>query len=186
MGDSGVGKTNLMGMFARNSFNANSKPTIGVDFALKNVKLGPYLIRLQLWDTAGQERYKSFTSTYFKDAQVIILVYDITNKQSFTNIQSWINNAKMHVDVGSCATILVGNKTDLEDSRQVGTSEARDFAEKNRILFFETSALSNANECIGHAFFTLINGLIIRSHGSPSSQREHDSQQVLHAATLRR
>ena len=162
MGDSGVGKTNIMSRFARNAFNINSKPTIGVDFALKNVKIGPYLIRLQLWDTAGQERYKTFTSTYFKDAQGIIFVYDVTNKESFENIGKWINNAKTHIDLETNATILLGNKVDLEDQRQVGTAEAADFAQKNNMLFFETSALDNREDCIGKAFFVFLLDIIKR------------------------
>jgi small GTP-binding protein len=179
MGDSGVGKTNLMGRFSRNAFNINSKPTIGVDFALKNVKLGPYLVRLQLWDTAGQERYKSFTSTYFKDAQGIIFVYDITCKESFTNISNWLDNAKMHVDIKNCATILIGNKMDLESDRQVGTAEARDFAERNEMLFFETTALDNTDDCIGRAFYILINGIINRPSGSSPTKQGHDSSRQL-------
>jgi small GTP-binding protein len=162
LGDSGVGKTNLMSRFARNYFNINSKPTIGVDFALKNVKIGPHVIRLQIWDTAGQERYKTFTSTYYKDAQGIIFVYDITNKESFENISKWISNAESHVDLSQTAIILIGNKMDQETARQVGSEEARDFAQKNSMLFFETSALDNREDCVGRAFFVFLNGKLTR------------------------
>ena len=158
MGDSGVGKTNVMSRFASDAFNINSKPTIGVDFALKNVRLGSYLIRLQLWDTAGQERYKTFTSTYFKDSQGIIFVYDITNKESFQNIRKWIAHASENVDLAQTSMILLGNKVDLEQQRQVGREEAADFARQNSMLFFETSALDNREQCIGHAFFIFLLG----------------------------
>jgi len=164
MGDASVGKTNIMSRFCRNQFNINSKPTIGVDFALKNVKLGPHLIRLQLWDTAGQERYKTFTSTYFKDAQGIIYVYDITKYESFSNIERWIMNAQSHVDLSKTAMILIGNKIDLESERQVGKEEAADFANKHSMLFFETSALENRDECIGQAFFVFLLGIFIRCY----------------------
>jgi Ras-related protein Rab-11A len=158
MGDSGVGKTNIMSRFSRDSFQANSKPTIGVDFALKTIKYGPHLIRIQLWDTAGQERYKTFTSTYFKDAHGVIFVYDISNKETFENITKWINNAKQHLDLKVTAMLLIGNKQDLENDRQVGTAEGKDFAEQNNMLFFETSALDNRDECIGRSFFLLLTG----------------------------
>ncbi len=171
LGDSGVGKTNVMSRFARNTFNINSKPTIGVDFALKNVKLGPHVIRLQIWDTAGQERYKTFTSTYYKDAQGVIFVYDITNKESFENISKWISNAESHVDLSLTAVILIGNKMDLEEKRQVGTEEARDFAQKNSMLFFETSALDNREDCIGHAFFVFLSGFFTRHFATTSAIR---------------
>lgn len=174
LGDSGVGKTNIMSRFARNTFNINSKPTIGVDFALKNVKLGPHVIRLQIWDTAGQERYKTFTSTYYKDAQGIIFVYDVTNKESFENISKWISNAESHVDLSQTAIILIGNKMDLENERQVGTEEARDFAQKNSMLFFETSALDNREDCIGRAFFVFLNGKVIRHTPKTSANFQCD------------
>jgi len=158
MGDASVGKTNIMSRFCRNHFNINSKPTIGVDFALKNVKLGPHLIRLQLWDTAGQERYKTFTSTYFKDAQGIIFVYDITKYETFSNIERWISNAQSHIDLSKTSMILIGNKIDQENDRQVGTQEAIDFSNQHAMLFFETSALENRDECIGRAFFIFLLG----------------------------
>jgi Rab family protein len=176
IGDSGVGKTNIMNRFSKNIFNINSKPTIGVDFALKNVKLGPYSIRLQLWDTAGQERYKSFTSTYFKDAHGIIFVYDITNKESFQNISNWISIVGGHTDLNSNVKMLIGNKMDLTESRQVGTEEASDFANKHSMFFFETSALDNRDDHMGKVFFAVINGSLKRPRQEKSAVDRADNR----------
>lgn len=92
VGDSGVGKTNLFYVFTAKQFNINSKATIGVDFLLKTVKFGPSFIKLQIWDTAGQERYKSFTNAYYQEAKGIFVVYDVTDKSTFSNVQAWLKN----------------------------------------------------------------------------------------------
>lgn len=163
LGDSGVGKTNLMTRFATNTFNINSKPTIGVDFSMKNIILGEHLIRIQIWDTAGQERYQTFTNAYFKESQGVILVYDIASKESFESIQRWLELAYQHVDVKKCSILLIGNKTDLANDRQVGVAEGEDFAKKNGLLFFEASARTNENDCVGRSFLMILNGALIRN-----------------------
>jgi len=163
LGDSGVGKTNLMTRFANNTFNPNSKPTIGVDFSMKNVVIGKSLIRVQIWDTAGQERYQTFTNAYFKEAHGVIIVYDITLKESFENVPKWLDLARTHVDMKKVTLLLIGNKTDEEDKRQVGTSEGEDFARDNGLLFMETSAQTNENDCVPRAFFMILKGMLIRN-----------------------
>ena len=160
LGDSGVGKTNIMTQFSSNSFNMNSKPTIGVDFSVKTVRTKNHIIRLQLWDTAGQERYRTFTAAYFKDAHGVILVYDVTNRESFNHVAEWLKSCLENVDLNKSSIILVGNKIDLVDQREVSEAEGRDFASSNNLLFMETSAFDNRDDCIEKAFFVLVSDII--------------------------
>ena len=158
LGDSGVGKTNVMCRFTTDTFNINSKPTIGVDFGLKTLAVSDHIVKLQLWDTAGQERYKTFTAAYFKDSLGLIIVYDITNAESFKSVFKWREIAMEHVSFTDLSILLIGNKIDLDEQRQVSTLEAEDFAKKHGMMFMETSALDNRGDCVGKAFFLLIKG----------------------------
>ena len=164
LGDISVGKTNLMTRFTADTFSINSKATIGCDVATKPIKLGPYLFRLQIWDTSGQERYKSFTSAYFKDANGIVFVYDITHRQSFTNIESWYKMAVDGTNWPAVAKMLIGNKSDMVKDREVSEAEGIDFAKRIGVPFFETSAMDNHNDCVGHSFFNLVMSKLIRHH----------------------
>jgi small GTP-binding protein len=159
LGDSGVGKTNIMNIFNNMSFNINSKSTIGVDFAIKTVRIRDNYIKLQIWDTAGQERYRTFTAAYFKDSHGLILVYDVTNRQSFKNIHSWLKTAYEHINKEKTSIILIGNKIDLEN-REVNTIEGEDFAKQNNFLFMETSAFDNRENYIGKAFYLLLKDIL--------------------------
>ena len=160
MGDSGVGKTNIMSRFNSDTFSSNSKPTIGMDFATKTVQIKNRIVRLQLWDTAGQERYLTFTSAYFKDAHGVILVYDVTNRTSFNNIGQWLKSCREHTDRDKTSVILIGNKIDLDATREVSEMEGRDYAEQHGIIFMETSALDNRGGCIDTAFYLLVSDVI--------------------------
>lgn len=160
LGDSGVGKTNIMSRFSSDAFNMNSKPTIGVDFSVKTVRTRNQVVRLQLWDTAGQERYRTFTAAYYKDAHGVILVYDVTSRSSFDNINEWLKSCSENIDKSKSSIILVGNKIDLTDQREVSEEEGRDFAVQNNVLFIETSAFDNRDECIEKAFFLLVSDII--------------------------
>jgi small GTP-binding protein len=162
LGDSGVGKTNLMSRFTSDVFNINSKPTIGVDFGIKTVAIAGHIIKLQLWDTAGHERYKTFTAAYFKDSLGLIVVYDITRIESFRNVEKWLEIANEHLSYKDVKLLLIGNKLDLDAERQVSQLEADDFAKKHNMIFMEVSALDNRNDLVGSAFFKLIRGLITR------------------------
>ena len=172
LGDIAVGKTNLMIRFVENDFCINSKATIGVDVANKPIRIGPFAFRLQLWDTSGQERYKSFSSTYFKDANGIIFVYDVTNKTSFKNMESWYELGRKGCDQTQVAMMLVGNKRDCVDKREVSQAEGEDFARKIGVPFFETSALDNSNDCVGRAFFALVTSQVIRHHSIETEERQ--------------
>ena len=121
VGDSGVGKTNLLLRFAKNEFNLESKSTIGVEFATKTITTeNGHVIRAQIWDTAGQDRYRAIASSYYKGAVGALLVYDITKLASFQNVEKWITELKQH-GAETMTLMLVGNKLDLAKSREVAT-----------------------------------------------------------------
>uniref|UniRef100_A0A7S3DJV3 Uncharacterized protein n=1 Tax=Palpitomonas bilix TaxID=652834 RepID=A0A7S3DJV3_9EUKA len=144
IGDSGVGKSNLLSRFTRNEFNLESKSTIGVEFATRSIKVDGKVLKAQIWDTAGQERYRAITSAYYRGAVGALLVYDISKHASFENVQRWLEELRDHADA-NIVIMLVGNKSDLRHLRAVPTEEARGFAEKNSLSFIETSALDSTN-----------------------------------------
>ena len=160
VGNSGVGKTNLMTKFTRDEFTFETKPTIGLDFSTKTVRTGGHFIRMQIWDTAGQERYQSFTSTYFKDAVGIIVVYDITNQPSFAGLDNWLKIVEDNINPERTSLLLIGNKIDLESDRQINRKEGEDFAKNHDMAFYETSAFDNRDNCIGKAFHALLKKII--------------------------
>ena len=153
IGDSGVGKTNILNKYVNNEFSYSTQSTVGVEFGSKIVKKGEKTIKLQIWDTAGQERYKSITSAYYKGSKGALIVYDITKKQTFENVDRWIDELK---EKGSdnILIMLIGNKSDLEDKREVQTDEVAKKTRQYKIAFCETSALNGNN--IEHAFDSLV------------------------------
>ncbi|XP_010143804.1 PREDICTED: ras-related protein Rab-11A-like, partial [Buceros rhinoceros silvestris] len=132
IGDSGVGKSNLLSRFTRNEFNLESKSTIGVEFATRSIQVDNKTVKAQIWDTAGQERYRAITSAYYRGAVGALLVYDIAKYLTYETDANIV-------------IMLVGNKSDLRHLRAVPTDEARSFAEKNGLSFLETSALDSTN-----------------------------------------
>ncbi len=144
IGDSSVGKSNLLLRFSDNIFHDTFLPTIGVDFKIRNVTIGDKSIKLNIWDTAGQERFKTITAAYYKGAHGIILVYDITDRDSFNNVSSWINEVRKHAGP-NVVKLLVGNKCDLESDRKVTQKEAQEFADSHNMVFLETSAKARIN-----------------------------------------
>ena len=154
IGDSGVGKTNILSRYLTNEFSLTTQATVGVEFGSKIIKKGEKLIKLQIWDTAGQERYKSITSAYYKGSKGAFVVYDISRKNTFDNVDKWINELKNN---GSedVFIMLVGNKSDLKDQREITEEEVKKKAELYNVAFCETSALEGKN--IGYAFENLIN-----------------------------
>uniref|UniRef100_A0A8C9VJK7 Ras-related protein Rab-25 n=1 Tax=Scleropages formosus TaxID=113540 RepID=A0A8C9VJK7_SCLFO len=144
IGESGVGKSNLLSRFTKNEFNHDSRTTIGVEFSTRTVQLGTLTIKAQIWDTAGLERYRAITSAYYRGAVGALLVYDISKHLTYESVERWLKELYDHADP-HIVVMLVGNKTDLETLRTVPTEEAKDFAEKNGLLFMETSALESTN-----------------------------------------
>ena len=122
VGDSGVGKSNILSRYLTDEFTLDSKSTVGVEFGAKKIKVNNLTVKAQIWDTAGQERYKSITNAYYKGAKGALLVYDISNRESFNNTTKWISELKLNGDK-DITIILIGNKCDLEQSRQVSIEE---------------------------------------------------------------
>lgn len=144
IGDSAVGKSNLLSRFARNEFLANSKATIGVEFQTQSLKIDGKEVQAQLWDTAGQERFRAVTSAYYRGAVGALIVYDISRKLTFDNVARWLDELRMHSDT-ILVTMLVGNKRDLGDLREVSVEEGKAYAEAEGLMFLETSALDSTN-----------------------------------------
>jgi len=140
IGDSGVGKSNLLSRFTRNEFNLESKSTIGVEFATKSIQAEGKTIKAQIWDTAGQERYRAITSAYYRGAVGALLVYDISKHSTFENVERWLKELRDHAEQ-NIVVMLVGNKSDLRHLRAVETEEAMTFSEEHNLAFIETSAL---------------------------------------------
>ena len=154
IGDSYVGKTNILKRFLHNQFDINTKETVGVEFGSKNYNMGEKdIVKAQIWDTAGQERYRAITKAYYKGAKGALLVYDISRKSSFDNIDNWLIDLRTNGDK-DIIIVLIGNKSDLIDKREVSKEEAEIKAEQFNIAFLETSAKSGEN--IDKAFTEII------------------------------
>ncbi|XP_023143129.1 ras-related protein Rab-6A isoform X2 [Amphiprion ocellaris] len=144
LGEQSVGKTSLITRFMYDSFDNTYQATIGIDFLSKTMYLEDRTIRLQLWDTAGQERFRSLIPSYIRDSAAAVVVYDITNVNSFQQTTKWIDDVR--TERGSDVIImLVGNKTDLADKRQITTEEGEQRAKEMNVLFIETSAKTGYN-----------------------------------------
>ncbi|CAA2984064.1 ras-related Rab11C [Olea europaea subsp. europaea] len=144
IGDSGVGKSNILSRFTRNEFCLESKSTIGVEFATKTLQIEGKTVKAQIWDTAGQERYRAITSAYYRGAVGALLVYDITKRQTFDNIQRWLRELREHAD-SNIVIMMAGNKSDLNHLRAVADHDGQTLAETEGLSFLETSALEAYN-----------------------------------------
>ena len=153
VGDSGVGKTHLIKRFVTNTFSANSKATVGVEFISKSYRINDQVFKIEIWDTAGQERYKSITAAYYKGAKGALIVYDTTQKTSFENIDKWMSEIK-EKSSKDMKLMIIGNKIDLKDERQVETDEALAKAQILEAPIMETSALDATN--VKEAFYDLL------------------------------
>eukprot|EP00866_Antonospora_locustae_P001387 jgi/Antlo1/1387/1230 len=154
VGDSGVGKTNLLSQLTRQEFSTSSPPTIGVEFATISFKIGHHVVKAQIWDTAGQERYRAITSAYYRGTYGALVVYDITRRATLLqSVNHWLMQLRQHSRKNT-TIILVGNKKDLEQQREVSMEEGKRMAEQNGFALFETSALSGEN--VRKVFFELV------------------------------
>ena len=171
IGESSVGKTNILSKYLNNEFNPNSKATVGVEFGTINQTIDNNIVKIQIWDTAGQERYRSITSAYYKGAKGSLIVYDITRRSSFDSIDKWITDLKSNCDE-KISVILIGNKTDLEEQREVTKEEGQQKAELYKLAFMETSALNGNN--IAEAFTALINDVYKNHHSFLENQAKID------------
>lgn len=159
-GDSGVGKSNILSRYIKNEFNLDTKSTVGVEFGAKRLKLKGMNVKAQIWDTAGQERYKSITNAYYKGSKGAIIVFDISRRETFINVDRWIGELKNNAE-SDASVLLVGNKCDLEHQRQVTKEEAKAKAEEYSMAYMETSAMHSIN--IEKAFEFLIEGKNLQS-----------------------
>jgi len=173
IGDSCVGKSNILLKYLKNEFDPNSRATVGVEFGTKNIIINNKKIKIQIWDTAGQERYRSITSADYKGAKGALIVYDITRKCTFDNIDKWISDLKLNGDKNICIVIL-GNKSDLDDKREVSKGDGIKKSEMYKTAFLETSALNGDN--IGKAFDEIIEQIIQnnKSFFEDSNKKEMD------------
>jgi len=168
IGDSGVGKSCLLLRFADNTYTDSYISTIGVDFKIRTLDIDGKTVKLQIWDTAGQERFRTITSSYYRGAHGIIVVYDVTDKVSFNNVKQWLGE----IDRYACQSVnklLVGNKADLVEKKVVDYNESKEFADSLGISFLETSAKSAQN--VEEAFLTMtrqIKERVSRSHDGPA------------------
>ena len=149
IGDPSVGKSCILNQFLSNTFNEDYDITVGVEFGAKTIKANNRRVKLQIWDTAGQDSFKSITRAYYRASAAAIICYDITNQISFENIESWLEECQSNGN-SEMTMVLVGNKVDLEDEREVSFEQGAQFAKKNRMLFFETSA--KTSEKVGEIF----------------------------------
>ncbi|KAJ9553727.1 hypothetical protein OSB04_017772 [Centaurea solstitialis] len=177
IGDSAVGKSNLLSRFAKDEFHLDSKPTIGVEFAYRNIKVGDKMVKAQIWDTAGQERFRAITSSYYRGALGAILVYDITRRGTFENLRKWLHELREYGN-RDMVIVLVGNKSDLVESREVEVKDGQTLAQLEDLCFMETSAKENVN--VEDAFLQMITKIFdIASQKSLEAKENEASKQVL-------
>ena len=173
LGNSNVGKSSLFLRFVDDIWNDTFVPTIGVDFKIKTFDIDEKKIKMQIWDTAGQERFKNIIASYYRGAHGILLIYDVTDKESFKNLSNWIieiekNSSKQVLKV------LIGNKTDLEDKRVVTYNQGKEFADTYGLKYIETSAKKNLN--VNEAFETLGRELIIASEEKKITKQKQNKK----------
>ena len=171
LGDSGVGKTSLLLRFADDTFNDTFLPTIGIDFKIKTLNLDGKIIKLQIWDTAGQLRYRFITSAYYRGAEGIIIVYDVTDQTSFDNIEHWLADIDRH-ERNDVPKLLIGSKADLAGKREVSYVTAKQYADSVNMPLIETSAKCDVN--VELAFVIMASQLKSKFDGTHSPSDSHD------------
>ena len=160
LGNSNVGKSSLFLRFVDDIWNDTFVPTIGVDFKIKTFDIDDKRIKMQIWDTAGQERFKNIIASYYRGAHGILLIYDVTDKDSFKNLSNWLIEIEKNSSK-NVLKVLIGNKTDLEEKRVISYNQAKEFADSYGLKYIETSAKKNLN--VNEAFATLGRELMLAS-----------------------
>jgi len=171
VGDSGVGKSNILGRYTKDEFLDNTPTTIGVEFTTKTTTYDNKSLAIQLWDTAGQERFNSIAKSYYRGAVGAFVIFDICNHSSFEHVERWLQQLKQHSHP-NIVLCLLGNKADLKDSREVTTEEAEVFAKQHSLAFFEVSAKDATN--INKAFDKMIVD-IYNSVKKPQENKENNT-----------
>ncbi|KAL8141377.1 hypothetical protein V2J09_007398 [Rumex salicifolius] len=173
IGDSGVGKSTLLMSFISDTFEELS-PTIGVDFKIKYVTIGGKKLKLAIWDTAGQERFRTLTSSYYRGAQGVIMVYDVTRRETFTNLSDiWNKEIDLYLTNQDCVRMLVGNKVDKESERVVSKKEGMDFARECGCLFIECSGKNRVNveQCFEELVMKILETPSLLNEGSGGAKK---------------
>ena len=169
IGESAVGKTCILLRFTDNKFLKTHLTTIGIDYKSKVIKVQNYSVKLKIWDTAGQERFRNITQQYYKGADGILLVYDVTERTSFEKVREWMKQIQQNTNKEKIGIILVGNKCDM-DERQVSTEEGQSLSKEFGILFYETSAYKDIN--INESFESLVNEIISKKEPDTSDKKD--------------
>mmetsp|Transcript_27709 Transcript_27709/g.76671 ORF Transcript_27709/g.76671 Transcript_27709/m.76671 type:complete len:209 (-) Transcript_27709:241-867(-) len=167
IGDSAVGKSNLLSRFTRNEFDLDSRATVGVEFASHRLKIQGKVVKAQIWDTAGQERYRAITDAYYRGAVGALCVYDITRRRSFDNVERWLQELREYAEPQT-AVVLVGNKCDLASKKVVSFDEAKELADSLGVQFMETSAKNAHN--VEQAFQAMAKDIKQRVASQPSAR----------------
>ena len=173
IGDSGVGKTNLLSRFSSNMFEENTRNTIGVDFSTHDIQINNKTVKVQFWDTAGQEKYRALSSAYYKNAHGAVIVYDITRKETFDSLNNWLAELREH-SVKDIQIIILGNKSDLEAQRKVTIDDGRKLAQQQGLFFMETSAKLNGDDCVGKSFHVLLEEIITKMEKEEKTENKSD------------
>jgi len=173
IGDSGVGKSCLLLRFADDTYTESHISTIGVDFKIRTIQLDGKTIKLQIWDTAGQERFRTITSSYYRGAHGIIVVYDTTDGETFEHVKTWLHEIDRYASE-NVNKLLVGNKSDLTSKRAVETEAAKEFADSVHIPFLETSAKNATN--VEDAFMTMAGEIKKRMASAPTMSEGNKSK----------
>ncbi|KAF9192165.1 GTP-binding protein of the rab [Haplosporangium sp. Z 767] len=182
IGDSGVGKSCLLLRFADDTYTESYISTIGVDFKIRTIELEGKTVKLQIWDTAGQERFRTITSSYYRGAHGIIVVYDVTDQDTFANVKQWLAEIDRYASEG-VNKLLVGNKSDLTDKKVVEYTVAKEFADQLTISFLETSAKNAAN--VEQAFMTMAKQIKDRM-GASAMQPSGTNKNIKRTRTFQR
>ncbi|KAL2917599.1 ras GTPase [Polyrhizophydium stewartii] len=175
IGDSGVGKSCLLLRFADDTYTESYISTIGVDFKIRTIELEGKTVKLQIWDTAGQERFRTITSSYYRGAHGIIVVYDVTDQETFNNVKQWLQEIDRYASEG-VHKLLVGNKSDLESKKVVDFKTASDFATQLGIPFLETSAKNATN--VEQAFLTMAKQIKDKMGSSAAAQPNQNKTNI--------
>ena len=173
IGDSAVGKTSIINQYVFNSCATEHQATIGIDYFTKNIPNGDTTIRLQIWDTAGQEKFHSLIPSYIRNSTVAILVYDITQRSTFEDLQKW---HQMVINTSNPALIVVGNKLDLEENRQISSEEGQKFANQIKASFIETSAMTPTNI---QELFSKVSSVSLVNQEETKKTESKDSDQTI-------
>ena len=176
LGESGVGKTCILRRFVENKFSKNHLATIGVDFKTKTISIKGYEVKLKIWDTAGQERFRNIVSSYYKGAHGIMMVYDITDLETFENLNSWLMEIEKNASK-NVYKILVGNKCDMEKDRKVTFEQGKEFASQYGMKFFETSAKESTN--VQEAFVAMTKEIIKEAQEKKIPIKNDDNNVVI-------